>query len=105
MVDTLSMLLTTKFTEIETSILTYLVVINIISFIAMGVDKKKAQARRYRISENTLMALSAIGGASGVMLGMIVFKHKTSKPKFYTGVPILYILNQIIIVIVFNYFR
>lgn len=105
MVDTLSTVLTTKFTEIETAFLTYLVVVNIISFIAMGLDKKKAQRGRYRISESTLMALSVIGGASGVLLGMIVFKHKTSKSKFYTGVPLLYILNQIIIVIVFNYFR
>lgn len=99
------MILTPRFSEMETLFLTYLVFINIISFIAMGIDKKRAQAGRYRISEDTLLILSFIGGASGVLLGMIVFKHKTSKPKFYTGVPLLYILNQIVIVIGFNYIR
>jgi len=70
----------------------YLIIINIISFIIMGLDKLFAIKNKRRISENTLLFLSIIGGVFGTTLGMIIFKHKIRKPKFLILIPIILIL-------------
>ena len=75
---------------------TYLVLINLIGFILMGLDKYKAKKEQWRIQELTLMMASLLGGSSGVMIGMIVFKHKINKKKFFVGVPLLYLFNVIV---------
>ena len=66
----------------------YLILVNLVSFIAFGVDKWKAKRHRWRIPESTLLALSLAGGWLGALLGMRVFRHKTRKPKFMVGVPL-----------------
>ena len=67
--------------------------INIFSFILMGIDKYKAIKNNYRISENTLLLLSILGGGIGSLLGMILFHHKTKKLKFQILVPISILIN------------
>lgn len=74
----------------------YLLVINIISFILMYVDKKKAINHQWRISEHTLMMISLIGGSIGTILGMKIFRHKTKHVKFYIGVPIIFFIQLIL---------
>ena len=76
----------------------YLVSINLISFITMYIDKKKAQKGKWRISEWTLFMLVILGGGIGGIAGMKVFRHKTKKAKFYVGFPAIIIL-QIALVI------
>ncbi len=63
----------------------YLIVINIISFIMYGVDKKLAIKKQWRISEHTLIVLGFIGGCLGSLLGMNLFHHKTKKIVFWLG--------------------
>ena len=82
---------------------TYLVLINLIGFILMGLDKYKAKKEQWRIQELTLMMASLLGGSSGVMIGMIVFKHKINKKKFFVGVPLLYLFNVIVNRVVIYY--
>ena len=94
-----------KFNELELILLAYLLVINIIAFITIFIDKAKAKKHNYRVSENTLIVLSLIGGSVGSLLGMTMFRHKTKKKKFYLGIPIIYLINQLIILIIFNYIR
>lgn len=77
---------------------TYILIINIISLIIMGLDKYKAIKKKRRISENTLLFFSIIGGSIGILLGMTTFRHKVRKPKFYILVPLI-ILIQIFIII------
>ena len=60
----------------------YLLIINILSFILMKVDKKKAIKKQSRISEITLYTFSLIGGTIGTLLGMQVYRHKTKKNSF-----------------------
>ena len=60
----------------------YIVIINLIEFILMRLDKLFAIKHKERIPEITLLFLSFIGGSLGAMLGMIIFKHKTRKWKF-----------------------
>ena len=62
-------------------IIFYLVIINILEFIIMGLDKLLAIKHKYRIPEFTLLFLSAIGGSIGAITGMFFFHHKTKKLK------------------------
>lgn len=77
----------------------YFLVISLVSFFLMYIDKQKAINHKWRISESTLMTLSLIGGAMGTYLGMYTFRHKTKHTKFTLGVPVCIILN-----ILFYYF-
>lgn len=61
----------------------YLVLINSVLFVLMGVDKSKAKNHQWRIPEKTLLLLGLIGGGFGGLLGQKVFRHKTRKPMFY----------------------
>ena len=63
--------------------LTYLIIINIISFIIYGLDKLLAILKKYRIPEGILLSLSIIGGPLGSLLSMLIFHHKTKKLLFY----------------------
>ncbi len=60
-----------------TLIIIYLVSVNCISFIIMGVDKHKARKRAWRIPESTLFVLALIGGSLGSIIGMHLFLHFT----------------------------
>ncbi|MBU5675453.1 DUF1294 domain-containing protein [Alkaliphilus sp. MSJ-5] len=74
----------------------YILLISLVGFVLMGIDKYKASKEKWRIQEFTLMTISFIGGAAGIMIGMIIFKHKINKKKFSIGVPLMYIFNLIV---------
>ncbi len=63
----------------------------------------KAEKKRWRISENTLIILGLLGGSTGILIGMVMFKHKLSKKKFYIGIPLILILNKILELTILNY--
>lgn len=83
------------------NIVIYLLVINLIGFLSMLIDKKKAKWGRWRIPENTLFLYAILGGTIGSIMGMYIFRHKTKKTKFKIGMPALLIL-QILAVIAFS---
>ena len=60
----------------------YFVVINLAACVAMMVDKSYAIKNKWRLSESFLLGFSLFGGGIGLMMGMIIFKHKLSKMKF-----------------------
>lgn len=74
----------------------YLIIINIIAFILYGLDKKKAVEGKWRIPESTLIGVAVIGGSVGAFAGMRFFHHKTQKPKFFLGLPIIFCVQIII---------
>ena len=76
----------------------YLLVINIVTFLVMGIDKWKAKRGSWRIQESALFTFVIFGGGIGGILGMIVFHHKTKKLKFQIGFPLILILEIIGIV-------
>ena len=80
----------------------YVVIINVITFLVYGLDKSKAKARQWRISEAQLIFLAVIGGSVGALAGMKVFHHKTRKPKFKIGVPAILVIQLIIIYFLFS---
>lgn len=86
------------------NVIIYIIAINIITFFAMFIDKKKAQHGRYRISEKTLFTLVLLGGGIGGIAGMYIFRHKTQKTKFVVGFPAILIF-EIIVSIYFIFFN
>lgn len=75
-----------------TAVLVCLAIVNLIAFIAYGIDKRRAKKHRWRIPEITLIMFAAIGGGIGSLVGMFFWHHKTKKLKFLFAVPALLIL-------------
>ncbi|WP_066892750.1 DUF1294 domain-containing protein [Clostridium nigeriense] len=67
----------------------YLILINIIAFITIYIDKEKAIKHKWRIKESNLFLLAIIGGSLGTYLGMYSFHHKTKHKKFILGIPLI----------------
>lgn len=72
-------------------ILIYLI-LNVISFSMFAVDKRRAIKGEWRISEAALIT-SAVFGIFGGFCGMYIMHHKTKKPKFYIGLPVILIME------------
>ena len=87
------------FSEIFTikNIIIYFLVINIIGFLIMFIDKRKAKYGKWRIQEKTLFLITALGGGIGTIAGMYTFRHKTQKLQFVVGLPFITILEIITI--------
>ena len=77
------------------NVVIYLIIINIVGFLAMYIDKQKAKRGKWRITENTLLIITVLGGGVGTTAGMYTFRHKTQKPKFTIGLPAILILEII----------
>ena len=78
----------------------YLVVINIIAVIVTVHDKSAAQKGAWRVKERTLMLISALGGAPAMFLTMLTIHHKTRKPLFMIGIPVIFVLELILFFVV-----
>ncbi len=66
---------------------------NLLGFALMGIDKKKARNREYRIPERTLWGVAILGGAIGAYIGMNTFRHKTKHTSFRIGMPLLMLVH------------
>lgn len=80
-------------------LLVYLLIINAVGFILMLVDKVKAKKNLWRIPEATLFLVAAIGGSVGSILGMYTFRHKTRHRRFSVGLPLIFIAQAILILL------
>lgn len=78
----------------------YLLIINALGFLLMLADKWKAKKNRWRIRESTLMAVAALGGSVGSLLGMYAFRHKTQHLKFTVGIPLILAAQCLIAVLI-----
>ena len=81
----------------------YFLVINIIGFLSMGIDKWKSRRQAWRIAESTLFLISIAGGSAGSIMGMYVFHHKTLHRKFTLGLPIILFLQIVIGILIYFY--
>lgn len=87
--------------QIKTILLVYLILINAVGLVLMFADKQKARRGRWRIPEATLMAVAALGGSVGSLLGMYLFRHKTRHPKFTVGIPAILFVQIVLIIWLF----
>lgn len=77
----------------KTIISLYILIINLVGFLLMLVDKKRAIKKEWRISEKALFIISILGGSIGIYIGMYTFRHKTKHLKFTLGIPIIIIIQ------------
>lgn len=77
-------------------VLGYGTIVSGIAFLLFGIDKWCAKQEFYRIPERILLGVSVLGGAVGAFFGMHLFRHKTRKPKFFIGIPILMCLQVLV---------
>ena len=80
------------------NIFIYLLIINLLGFIVMYIDKRKAKKDKWRISEKTLFTLTLLGGGIGTITGMYKFRHKTKKKKFTIGMPLILTIEIIFLI-------
>lgn len=69
---------------------------SIAGFILMWLDKLKSTNMKWRISENTFFIVSIFGGGIGILLGGMLFHHKTSKNSFLIKISLGFIINILI---------
>ena len=84
------------------SIMIWMIMISILTFIVFGLDKQKAVRGKWRIKESTLLLLSLIGGATGGLIGMLLFRHKIRKAKFVIAVPVMFAAQLALLLYLFK---
>ncbi len=65
----------------------YLIAVNVLAFVLMGLDKRRAKKNAWRIPERTLFLPVIFGGALGGVAGMRLFRHKTPTGIFNMASP------------------
>ena len=61
----------------------YLVIVSLVTFVMYKIDKVKAEKKKWRIKESTLLGFGFFGGAAGALAGMEIFRHKTKHWYFW----------------------
>lgn len=89
-----------QLSNISSLFLGYVLLINLLLFLLMGIDKRAAKRKKWRIPERRLLTLGIIGGGIGGILGMLIFHHKTHRIYF----TICYGINVFCLRIAFLYF-
>lgn len=77
----------------KTILISYIVIINLIGFFIMGIDKRRAICGRWRVPERTLFLITLLFGSIGIFIGMHIFHHKTKKLIFAIGVPLILVIQ------------
>ena len=79
------------------AIVVILLVMNLLAFALMGIDKMKAKRGSWRIPEKTLFLVTALFGGLGGTLGMRMFRHKTKHWYFKFGFPALLAVQLVLL--------
>lgn len=84
--------------ELLKYLIIYLIIINLVGFIAMAIDKRRAKKGEWRIKEGSLFIITMLGGGIGTIAGMYGFRHKTKKLKFTVGLPTIFIVEIVLVI-------
>lgn len=77
----------------------YLAIMNAAALLLMLADKRKARKNAWRIPERTLLLTAALGGSLGALMGMRLFRHKTKHAKFAIGLPVMFTVHCLLLVL------
>lgn len=77
--------------------ISYIILINLVSFHLYRIDKIRAERAGFRIPEVVLLTVSFVGGALGAFCAMREYHHKTLHSVFSIGVPIALITQMVLI--------
>ena len=70
-------------------LLIWLAAANLLGFVLMGADKRRARKHLRRSSERSLFLSAILGGSVGTIAGMWTFRHKTKHWYFVFGMPLI----------------
>lgn len=79
------------------TIIAYFIIVNVLTYLFMHMDKQRARNDKRRISEASLLSMAFIGGSIGMLVSMYVLHHKTRKIKFKLGVPVILMLQVLLV--------
>ncbi len=93
-------------TDLRSVVAWLLIVIAVITSVASVIvciaDKLRSKKKgRTRVSEATLMTLSAFGGALFMFLTMLVIRHKTRHSRFMVCLPLMIIFQAAIAYLIY----
>lgn len=71
-------------------------VVSLLTFVAYGSDKSRAEAGEWRIPESTLHLAELAGGWPGAFLAQRVFRHKISKLSYQIEFWVIVLIYQLI---------
>ena len=77
----------------QTAGIVWLVLVNGLAIILMGLDKARARKGNWRIPEKTLFIVAFAGGSPGILCGIWLFRHKTRHQSFTWGIPLILLLQ------------
>ena len=80
----------------------YLIIINFAAVLVTVADKRRARKHRWRVPENTLLLVAALGGSPAMLTTMLLIRHKTRHPKFMIGIPLILILQVAALYFIMN---
>ena len=70
-----------------------------VSLLQFRIDKSRAQAKEWRISELTLLQTAALGGWPGAWFAMQQFRHKSKKQNFQVQLFVATMINFALLLI------
>ena len=73
--------------------LVYLALVSLIAVAFTVYDKYASGKGKWRVSEEKLLCISAVGGSFAMLLTMIIIRHKTKHIKFMAGIPLIIFLQ------------
>lgn len=76
----------------------YVLVLNFIAILLMGLDKRRSRRGAWRIPERTLFLVAFLGGSPGAIFGMLFFRHKTRHLRFMLGLPMVLIVQAALLI-------
>lgn len=91
------LLLVGWFSKMAVWMLLAILLLNGYAIYLMAFDKQAAKAGRFRIPEASILLLAALGGALGVLFGMLLFRHKTRHAAFLFAVPASVLLHLVLV--------
>ena len=90
---------------VKKGVVIYVIIMSIIGFIQMGLDKSRAKHSRYRIPERTLFLTAFAGGSFGSLIGMYAFRHKTRHLQFVIGIPVIVVFHIFLLYLVLFFLK
>lgn len=71
--------------------------LNLIAFVFVGIDKSRSAHDHQRVPELYFFIWAVFFSSFGVLLGMLIFHHKTRKWSFILGITLLVIQQSLLI--------